>query len=86
MNMDRAALPAATREVASWVAQLDYAQLPERTREVTRCALLDTLGCGVYGYVTPWAQKLLEWARAGGSKPEATVWGDARTSLRVATA
>jgi 2-methylcitrate dehydratase PrpD len=81
--MDRAAVPAPTRELASWVAQLDHAQLPERTREVVRSALLDTLGCGVYGYATPWARTLLEWARAGGSKPEATVWGDASRSLRA---
>jgi 2-methylcitrate dehydratase PrpD len=78
--------PAPTREVANWIAQLDYDKLPERTREVARCALLDTLGCGVYGYVTPWARKLLEWARAGGSQPQATAWGDAKPSLRVSDA
>ena len=86
MNMDRTAVPAATRELASWVAELKYADLPPRTREVVRCALLDTLGCGVYGYVTPWARTLLQWARAGGSNAEATVWGDAAPSLRVADA
>jgi 2-methylcitrate dehydratase PrpD len=83
---DRAAIPAYTRELASWVAQLDPGQLPDRTREVVRGLLLDTLGCGVYGYTTPWARTLLEWARAGGSKAEATVWGDAQPSLRVADA
>jgi len=86
MNMDRTAVPAATRELASWVSGLKYADLPPRTREVVRCALLDTLGCGVYGYVTPWARTLLQWARAGGSNAEATVWGDAAPSLRVADA
>src|SRR5215207_2179514 len=86
MNMDRNAVPAATRAVAQWVADLDYDQLPARTREVVKCQILDTLGCGVYGYQTPWAKMLLEWARAGGSKPEATVWGDATPSLRAADA
>src|SRR5437773_189916 len=86
MNMDRSALSGATREVARWIANLRYEHLPARTREVARCAILDTLGCGVYGYQTPWAQMLLEWARAGGSKAEATVWGDARPSLRAADA
>jgi 2-methylcitrate dehydratase PrpD len=86
MNMDRKALPAATRAVAEWVAQLRYEQLPERTREVVRCALLDTVGCGVYGYRTPWAQMLLAWARDGGAKAESTVWGDGAPTLRAADA
>jgi 2-methylcitrate dehydratase PrpD len=86
MNIDRAAVPATTRELATWVAQLDHAQIPARTCEVVRGLLLDTVGCGVYGYATPWARTLLEWARAGGSKAEATVWGDPRPSLRASDA
>jgi 2-methylcitrate dehydratase PrpD len=86
MNMDRHAVPAATRAVAGWIAALQYDELPARTREVVRCAILDTLGCGVYGYQTPWATMLLEWARAGGGKPESTVWGDGAPTLRAADA
>src|SRR5688572_21883436 len=86
MNMDRQAVPAATRDVAQWVSNLRYEALPERTREVVRCAVLDSLGCGVYGYATPWARMLLEWARAGGNRGEARVWGDAAPSLRAADA
>src|SRR5215216_6009145 len=86
MNMDRQAVPAATREVAQWVSELGYDDLPQRTREVVRCAILDTLGCGVYGYRTPWAKMLLQWARAGGSSGDATVWGDAAPTLRTADA
>ncbi|HYC49209.1 MAG TPA: MmgE/PrpD family protein [Burkholderiales bacterium] len=86
MNMDRAAVPAATREIASWIASLRYEDIPPRTREVVRGALLDTIGCGVYGYRTPWAKTLLEWARAGGGKSESTVWGEAKPSLRAADA
>src|SRR5688572_17606064 len=86
MNMDRSAVPATTRALASWISDLRYDDLPERTREIVRGALLDTIGCGVYGYATPWAKMLLEWARAGGGKAEATVWGDAAPSLRTADA
>ena len=86
MNLDRRAVAAPTLEIAVWIAQLRHADLPARTREVVRCALLDTLGCGVYGYHTPWAQMLLAWARAGGARAEATVWGDAAPSLRAADA
>ena len=86
MNMDRAAVPAVTQDLAAWISRLRYEDLPARTREVVRSALLDTVGCGVYGYRTPWAQMLLAWARAGGAKAEATVWGDAQPSLRAADA
>ena len=86
MNFDRRAVAAPTREVANWVAGLAYDDLPQRTREVVRIAILDTLGAGVYGYQTPWAQKLLAWARRSGSSGESSVWGDANASLRAADA
>lgn len=86
MNFDRRAVVAPTREVAHWVAHLAYSDLPQRTREVVRCALLDTLGCGVYGFNTPWANMLLSWAKAGGAKAECTAWGKAGASLRAADA
>ena len=75
-----------TVEVARWVATLRHDDIPDRTRAVARCAILDTLGCGVYGYRTPWATMLLQWARAGGGNAQATVWGDASRSLRTADA
>jgi 2-methylcitrate dehydratase PrpD len=79
------ALP--TRELAGWISRLRYADLPPRTREVVRIVLLDTLGCGVYGYATPWAKMLLEWAHAAAPvKGEATVWGETAPSLRASDA
>lgn len=86
MNDDRRALGAPTRELAAWISGLRYEDIPARTREVVRIAILDTLGCGVYGYGTPWAATLLKWARSGGSGNEATVWGESGATLRVADA
>lgn len=86
MNNDRRAIGAPTRELADWISSLRYEDVPPRTREVARIAILDTLGCGLYGWNTPWATTLLKWARSGGSGTEATVWGDATRSLRVADA
>src|SRR5687767_15185948 len=76
-----------TRALARWVSQLAYGDLPSRTKEVVRILLLDTLGCGVYGYATPWAKTLLDWAKAGApAKGAATVWGEAAPSLRASDA
>ena len=86
MPANSASSSAPTRDVARWIASLRYDDIPERTRLVARCAILDTLGCGVYGYRTPWATLLLQWARAGAGKAEATVWGDRMPGLRVADA
>ena len=77
---------APTRELAGWVSRLRYSDLPAQTAATVRLALLDTVGCAVYGHSTPWAKMLLQWARAGGAKAEATVLGDAAPSLRAADA
>ncbi len=87
MNQTRKTALGPTRELANWIAGLRYGDLPPRTREVVRILLLDTLGCGIYGYATPWAKMLLQWARAGAPvKGEATVWGEAAPSLRASDA
>ena len=75
-----------TMELARWISALTYPQLPDRTRAVVRLALLDTLGCGVYGYDTPWAKMLLEWTQAGGAKGHSRAWGAGQPALRAADA
>ncbi len=86
MNFDRRAIAAPTRELANWISTLKYDDLPSRTREVARIALLDTLGAGLYGFNTPWTQKLLTWVKRGGSGTEARVWNEAGATLRSADA
>jgi 2-methylcitrate dehydratase PrpD len=78
---------APTRELAGWISRLRYSDLPPRTTAVVRLALLDTLGCAVYGHTTPWAKMVLQWARAAApAHGEATVIGDTASSLRAADA
>lgn len=85
--MNAARNPGPTRELARWVSSLRYRDLPARTKETVRIALLDTLGCGAYGYATPWAALLLKWARsAAPARGEATVWGESTPTLRAADA
>src|SRR5262245_66284046 len=78
---------APTRELAAWISRLRYSDLPPRTTAVVRLALLDTVGCGVYGHATPWAAMLLKWAKAAApAKGEATVMGESAPTLRAADA
>ena len=87
MNFDRRAIAAPTRELANWISNLRYEDLPQRTREVMRIAILDTVGAGVYGYSTPWAQMLLAWAKRGATGAgDAHVWGEAAPTLRCSDA
>lgn len=76
----------ATLQLAHWVASLTYRDLPERTKQVVRLAILDTVGCGVYGYATPWTQALLQWAQAGKGSGHARAWNDTQRALRAADA
>lgn len=75
-----------TVQLARWIAGLNYKDLPARTREVVRLAILDTVGCGVYGFQTPWTQALLKWAQASGGKGKSRVWNEAQSTLRAADA
>ena len=87
MNSERETTSRPTRELARWVSSLKYSDLPPRSREVVRILLLDSVGCGIYGYATPWAKLLLQWAKAGApAKGEATVWGETAPSLRASDA
>ena len=75
-----------TMQLARWVAGLDYRDLPERTRSVVRLAILDTVGCGIYGFVTPWTQAMFQWVKAGGSTGKARSWSASPVAMRAADA
>ncbi len=68
MNFDRRAVSAPTRELANWIAGLRHADLPQRTREVVRIAMLGWRGAlrtnwrGRLGRY-PWRRPALHWAR-----------------------
>jgi len=82
MSLEHRSAGAPTRDLAAWVSALKYDDLPQRTREVARIALLDTLGAGLYGFNTPWTQKLLSWVQRGGQGNEARTWNAGTATLR----
>lgn len=75
-----------TMQLARWIAGATWADIPERTRAVARLALFDTIGCGTYGYETPWTRALLGWAQAGGGRGASRVWNAEQPRLRAADA
>lgn len=64
-----------TIRLAEFIAGLEAASLPAKTREVLSLALLDALGCGLYGLRTPWGRILGKFAAEQGGAPETGLWG-----------
>lgn len=75
-----------TLQLARWISNVKSGDLPERTKAVARLALFDTVGCGTYGFETPWTKALLGWALAGGGRGASRIWDDAHPMLRAADA
>jgi 2-methylcitrate dehydratase PrpD len=64
-----------TRELAAWIADLRFADLPADVAEEAGRALTDFLGeCLFVGGTKPWGQAIADFcARDGGGQPEATI-------------
>lgn len=87
MNLNTPSAASPTRELARWISNLRYDDLPQPTRDVVHIHILDTLGAGLYGHTTLGAKMLVAWAHSGSTgKGQAHVWGELRPSLRPADA
>ncbi|WP_082988150.1 MmgE/PrpD family protein [Bordetella bronchialis] len=71
-----------TMALAEFIAGLRPSAIPGPTREVLDKALVDGLGCGLYGLATPWGRIMREYARDRQGPAEAALWGgQARVSV-----
>lgn len=61
-------------ELSDYISALRYSDLPEKVVSRTKLAILDTLGCALFGSSMPWAKAVYEVARGQGGTPEATIW------------
>ena len=80
MSLEHRSAGAPTRDLATWVSALKYDDLPQRTREVARIALLDTLG------VTPARASAMVTARLGtllAGDPSVTAGAPSQTPVPV---
>ncbi|PAU75572.1 MmgE/PrpD family protein [Halomonas salipaludis] len=65
-----------TRNIANFVSNLRYEDIPEEVRQRIKLLILDSLGCGLYGTDLPWAKILKETLSAVDSSSDgASLWG-----------
>ncbi len=62
-----------TKRLAEFVSGLRFQDLPATVVERLKWSVLDTLGCGIYGSVTPWGQMIADYARQAPGR--CTLWG-----------
>ena len=66
---------AITRELARFVAETTYADLPQAVIDRMKVYVLDVLAAGCVGARLPWADIVYEMVREEGGRPESTVFG-----------
>ncbi|WP_077000180.1 MmgE/PrpD family protein [Variovorax sp. KK3] len=67
-----------TLALAGFIASLRPQAVPAATREVLAKAVVDAIGCGLYGLTTPWGRTLRAFAAEQGGPAEAGLWGAAQ--------
>lgn len=63
-----------TRTLARFAARTSYEEIPQKTREIAKIELLDSIGCGLYGADTQPAKAVQRLVQEQGGKPESTLW------------
>lgn len=75
----------ATRNLAAFAAQLQFADLPKEVIERIKLSVLDSIGCCLFGATLPWTRKVADLAIAEGARPAASLMGMGRkTSVALA--
>lgn len=75
-----------TRELAEFVADLDFRSLPDEVIVASKTALLDHLATAVYGARQPWTQIVREQSLSGASSGQSLAYGTAETVPATAAA
>ena len=67
--------PGITQELARFISSLRADAVPKQTASVLAKALVDAIGCGLYGLTMPWSRIMREYAAEQGGPAEAGLWG-----------
>jgi 2-methylcitrate dehydratase PrpD len=74
-----------TAALADFVASMRFADIPARVVEHAKLALVDLVGCALYGSTLPWTEIAHRYVRSEQAAPVSAVWGTAqRTSPTLA--
>lgn len=66
-----------TRRLAAFVAHLQPSAIPRSVTSVLEKALIDAVGCGLYGLTTEWGGMVHAFAAEQGGPAESTMWASA---------
>lgn len=64
-----------THELAGFIASMRAESVPKATEAILGKALVDALGCGLYGLTTRWGRIMRAYAAEQGGPAEAGLWG-----------
>lgn len=65
----------ATKPLAEFASNLKYGDLPPEVVSMAKRAILDSIGCGIYGSATPWADAVVRTVAQLGQAQTASAWG-----------
>ncbi len=67
-----------TRQIAEFVSQLSYDQIPSPVRERLKLLILDALGCAIYGAQLEWCRILRKTLEQYDTTRDTSIWGTDR--------
>ena len=68
----------ATRELARFSAQLDFAKIPAEVVERMKLSVLDSIGVCLHGVTLPWTRHVQAMVEAEGARPQASIYGSGK--------
>jgi len=68
-----------TQQVSEFCSGLDLADVPDHVVRRVQTALIDSVGCGIFGSTLPWSQTLLSGVQSFAGSGRAVVLGSAAT-------
>src|SRR4051812_3264402 len=85
-DTSRLAVDGPTGALASFISDIDQRDVPTDVRIVLRDAVVDAVGCGLFGLSTPAARLVQEFACEQGGPAQATLWASAGARVSSANA
>lgn len=67
-----------TMELAQFLVQMDSADLSAGVVETLEKAFIDAIGCGVYGFATPWCETVRRFCEGQGGPEQASLWASGK--------